>query len=261
MNSRTTGLLIPVLLLLFSCGPSAEEKAAFRLKQARHLLSQQDTALALALLDSIPLLFPRAAFSVNAAKNLKREVYWDLMQKKEKEMDHVESRIDSLIRNFVAEKTEYDRHTRYIHRSQLPENRMSQSYLSAGVDETGALILASHYYGGGSIHHTGVRVIAGDSAVSTAPVPPGSSDSYRGHFMGFAWERIRYRDTTAAAVAAFIAGSRAKQLQVIFSGGRDYGLRLSDADRRAIAETAALAEAFKGRDSLRQLLLRFRNPL
>ena len=65
---RITVLFIVVILA--SCGPSDEDNARIKLNLAKSLLQKNDTAMALKQLDSIRIMFPEAAYSVNAAKNL-----------------------------------------------------------------------------------------------------------------------------------------------------------------------------------------------
>ncbi len=244
-----------------ACGPSAEEKAAFRLNQVRSLLARNDTSLALLHLDSIPRLFPKAAYSVNAAKNLQREIYWELMRQKERELDGINARIDSLLHYFASVKTEYDRYTRYIPTRQVPEKRMSESYLSVEVDEKGSVTLTSHYFGSGRLNHTHVRVISDDREVSTGIVPPENSDSYRSSFMGSAWERVRYRDANEGGVTAFIASSKAVSVRLLFSGNRNYPVILTNADRQAFREAYGLASSLNQKRELEQTLVQIRNKI
>ena len=108
-----------ILAILFiSCGPSDEDKARAKVNFAKMLLEQKDTAQALIQLDSIAVLYPEARYSANAAKNMVNEINFNLLQRKENELDTVRARIAEMENLFDKEKTEFDRYTQYIHKRQ-----------------------------------------------------------------------------------------------------------------------------------------------
>ena len=109
MRFRFHYLILLLLVIFVSCGPSDEEKARLKLNIAKSLLEKNDTTNALLQLDSIPKLFPEAMYSANAAKNLVNEVRFDLLQKKEAELDSVKLQIADLEKGFKKEKTKNKR--------------------------------------------------------------------------------------------------------------------------------------------------------
>jgi len=110
--------ILLLIVLFVACGPSDEDKARVKLDQAKALLQNQDTTAALLKMDSIAKLYPEAAYSINAAENISKQLRFDLLQSKEAEVDSVNIQIAALEKNFVKEKTEFDRFTQYIHKRQ-----------------------------------------------------------------------------------------------------------------------------------------------
>ena len=98
-----------LLLLVVSCGPSEEDKARTKLDYGRMLLANNDTLGALTNLDSIQALYPKAVYSVNAAKNLTNEIRFDVLRRKELELDSLQNQIIEFEKPFEKEKTEFDR--------------------------------------------------------------------------------------------------------------------------------------------------------
>jgi len=88
-NMKLSVLYITIFIAVFfvACGPSDEDKARARMNYAKIMLEKQDTTQALLQLDSVALLFPKAAYSVNAAKNTIAEINFDLLRRKEADLD------------------------------------------------------------------------------------------------------------------------------------------------------------------------------
>ena len=105
-------------LVVAACGPSDEEKASAKLRQAEASLERSDTITALLLLDSIPGLFPKAEYAVNASRNLKKDIQFNLLHQKEAQLDTLILKITELEKPFSKEKTEFDRYAQYIHKRQ-----------------------------------------------------------------------------------------------------------------------------------------------
>lgn len=252
MNNRSLILLLAGAFLAASCGPSEEEKAAFRLKQIRNFLSVQDTASALVHLDSIPLLHPKATITVNAAKNLKREVYWEILQRRQVALDSVTALITRLQENFVYTKGEFEKSGRYIHARQQPEQNLSRSFLRAEVLENGELVMVSQLVGMSGIRHDQVRVYDGDLEAKTDFVPVGSADQYSGGFLGSGWERVTFRNGKENGVTEFIAGHAGLKLKAAFLGKGSYVIFLEESDKKAFREAFSLSRALIQQNKLRK---------
>ena len=248
MNWKYTGLAL--LLMVAGCGPSQEERAAAKLKQARMFLAQHDTVSALLHLDSIAGLYPKAAYALNGAQNLKKEIHWDIFQRKQIELDSARAGIARLAERFVMGKGEFERIASYTHKKQIAEENMSRSYLKAEVTEKGDLILVSQYYGSPYINHTSIRVYDGDLEAVTDTIPQGSPDIYKGGFLGARWERVTFRHEGNRRVAALVAANHGKKFKVMFSGTGKYVVFLEQADETAIREAYLLSEWIRRRQQL-----------
>src|SRR5690554_4582260 len=106
MKFTTTIILIITTVLFTACDPSDEEKASSKLKLAQALLEKKDTLSALKQLDSLPVLFPKAEYALNASQNLRKEVQFDLLHRKETMLDTLKKQIIELEKPFEKEKTE-----------------------------------------------------------------------------------------------------------------------------------------------------------
>ncbi|HSH19704.1 MAG TPA: hypothetical protein VLA03_04590, partial [Draconibacterium sp.] len=168
-----------VFLAVFfvACGPSDEEKARVKVSYAKMLLENQDTTQALLQLDSVAKLYPKAPYSISAAKNLINEINFNLLERKETELDSAQALIVKLEKSFVKEKTEFDRYTQYIHKRQTLQRSITRSFIQIHLDERGVLYLSSNYHGQNAINHVGLRVYDGDISAKTDSVPLGDPNN------------------------------------------------------------------------------------
>ncbi len=242
---RITYIIIVLTVLFASCGPSQEDLARVKLNKAKLLLENQDTTKALLHLDSIPKSYPKAMYSINAAKNLKNEVYLDLLQRKEGELDSVKNIKAGLEKNFVKEKTEFDRYTQYIHKRQNFDRRWDKSYIKIHLDERGELYLSSNYHGEKWLNHTGLRVYDGPDQAKTEKVPLDDVSNHRSDFMEAKWEKVTYHGDKGKNVIEFIANNTKRRLKAVFLGNRYHYIILEDYDKRATKEALELSGVIK----------------
>ncbi len=212
---------------------------------AKMLLEKQDTAQALLQLDSMLILHPKAMYSVNAAKNLKSEINFELLKRKEAELDSVRLLIERLENSFVKEKTEFDRFTQYIHKRQTLQRSMTRSFLQIHLDERGELFLSSNYFGKSSVYHIGLRVYDGDISAKTDTIPLNDPNNHRSDFMEFKWEKVSYRNGKDNGVIEFIAENASRNLKAVFLGKSQQYIILEDYDKTAVKEALALSNAMK----------------
>lgn len=243
-------IIVVLLFLVSACGPSEEDLARVKVEQAKNLLVQQDTSKALLTLDSIPGLYPKAMYSVNAAKNLSNEVRFEVLQRKESELDTVKVRITELEKNFVKEKTEFDRYTQYIHKRQTFKRAWDRSYIQVHLDERGDLYLSSNYHGEKWLDHTGLRVYDNGEDAKTDSIPIGSPDNHRSDFMEAKWEKVSYRNGKDNGVIEFIAQHVDRNLKAVFLGKEYYYIILETYDKEAVRDALALSKAIKARTQL-----------
>jgi hypothetical protein len=250
MRFRFQYLVLFLLVIFVACGPSDEEKARVKLNLAKSLLEKDDTANALLQLDSIPKLYPEAMYSANAAKNLVDEIRFDLLQKKEAELDSVKVQITDLEKGFTKEKTQFDRYTQYIHKRQTFERAWDRSYIQVHLDERGELYLSSNYYGDHWLNHVALRVYDQGDEAKTDTIPLGDVNNHHSDFMELKWEKVSYRNGKDNGVIEFIANNTDRRLKAVFLGNKYYYIILETYDKQAVHDALALSEAIKRRTKL-----------
>jgi hypothetical protein len=238
-------LLLILASGILSCGPTTEEKASSKLRQAQILLERNDTARALLLLDSIPGLYPKAEYAVNATKNLKKEVQFDLLHRKEAYLDSLLLKITELEKPFQKEKTEVDRYSQYIHKRQNFSRAWNRSFIQVHLDERGEIYLSSNYHGKTWLNHVALRVYDQGDDARTAEIPVGSVDNHRSDFMDFVWEKVTYREGKDNGVMEFISTHSKRNLKAVFLGKEYYYIVLESYDKQAVIDALALSKALK----------------
>jgi len=238
-------IVLGILIFASACGPSDEDKARVKLNLAQELLQKQDTATALVQLDSIATLYPEASYSINAAGNIAKQVRFEVMEQKENELDSLKVTLEELEKNFVTEKTEFDRYTQYIHKRQTFKRAWDRSYIQVHLDERGDLYLSSNYHGDHWLNHVGLRVYdSGEDAV-TDSIPLGTPDNHHSDFMEAVWEKVSYRNGKDNGVIEFIANHVDRNLKAVFLGKEYYYIILETYDKEAVRDALALSKAIK----------------
>lgn len=250
MKFTTYILLIVTTLALAACGPSDEEKASARLRQAQAVLVKNDTLSAIRLLDSIPMLYPKAEYAVNASQNLKKEIQFDLLHRQEARLDSLVKKIAALEKPFEKEKTEFDRYAQYIHKRQNFQRAWNRSYIQVHLDERGEIYLSSNYHGKNWLNHTALRVYDQGDDAKTEEIPIGSVDNHRSDFMEAKWEKVSYRNGKDNGVMEFIAAHADRNLKAVFLGKEYYYIILESYDKQAVIDALALSEALQQRKAL-----------
>lgn len=261
MNRVYAIFSIFILVFLISCGPSQEERGRARLNFARTLLQQNDTANALLHLDSITTLLPKAAYSINAAKNLKKEILWEILQQKGNQLDTIKIKITELEKNFNTEKTQFDRYMQYLHKRQTWDRSWNRSYIQILLNERGDLSLVSNYNGIEWLNHTGLRVYDQGLSARTDSVGIGEVDNHRSDFLESKWEKVTYRNGRDNGVIEFIAENAHLRLKAAFLGRRLHFIVLEDYDKKAVQDALALSKAIKFRNQLETETKQLQNTL
>jgi hypothetical protein len=237
--------LLLIVAITSSCGPSEEERARTKLQHAQSLLARNDTARALLQLDSIPRLYPKAEYALNAAKNLKQEVQFDLLHRKEALLDSLKLKIARLEKPFDKEKTEFDRYVQYIHKRQTFARAWNRSFIQVHLDERGEIYLSSNYHGKNWLNHTALRVYDQGDDARTEEIPVGSVDNHRSDFMEARWEKVSYRNGRDNGVMEFIASHAQRNLKAVFLGKEHQYIILESYDKQAVIDALALSKAIK----------------
>ena len=217
---------------------------------AKTLLEKQDTVQALLQLDSITMLYPKAPYTLNAAKNMKPEINFELLRRKEAELDSTKALITKLEGSFEKEKTEFDRYTQYIHKRQTIQRSVTRSFIQIHLDERGEMFLSSNYYGKSSVNHVALRVYDGDISAKTDSIPLDDAMNHRSDFMEYKWEKVSYRNGKDNGVIQFIADNADRKLKAAFLGKNQSYIILEDYDKIAVKEALALSNAIKRRATL-----------
>ncbi len=247
MRISTQISVLFLTILLISCGPSDEDKARVRLDFAKSLLVKQDTAGAILHLDSIPKLYPKAVYSLNASKNLLNDVRFEMLRREEAALDSLNIQIEQLEKPFNKEKTEFDRYTQYIHKRQTFERAWDRSYIQVHLDERGEIYLSSNYYGKDWLNHVALRVYDQGNDAKTDTIPVGDVNNHHSDFMDLKWEKVSYRNGKDNGVMEFIAQNADRNLKAVYLGKQYYYIILEDYDKKAVIDALALSKAIKQR--------------
>ncbi len=250
MKFSIYSILAVLILLLIACGPSDEEKARVKVGYAKMLLEQQDTIQALQQLDSVARLYPKAPYSISAAKNLINEINFSLLEQKENELDSLKMKIIELEKPFVKEKTEFDRYARYTHKRQTLNRSITRSFLQIYLDERGEMYLSSNYHGENWLNHVGLRVYDKEISAKTDSVPIGDVNNHRSDFMEYKWEKVTYRNGKDNGVIQFIADNADRRLKAVFLGKELFYIILEDYDKQAVKDALALSKAILKKKAL-----------
>lgn len=253
------GFLIAVLLA--SCGNSYKEKAAAKIKLATNYCEKGDSAAAVQILDSIPVLFPEAFNVVSQAKELSKKINAEVLFRKQDQLDKVQTQITELGKSFDTEKTEYDEYTQYIPKQQNAERRWDQSYIQVHLDERGNLYISSNYYGKQWLDHIGLRVYDGVFQAKTDTIPLDDINNYHGEFMDMHWEKVSYKNGKDNGVIQFIADNADRNLKAVFLGKHMYYILLEKFDKQVIKDALVLSNALKQKGELEKEIKRLQQKV
>lgn len=254
---------IALILIVFvtACGPSDEDLARVKLNLAKSLLEKQDTTNALLQLDSIPKLYPKAVYSANAAKNLKNDINFDVLQRKQDELDSVKVQITELEKSFTKEKTQFDRYAQYTYKRQTFERAWDRSYIQVHLDERGDMYISSNYFGEKWLDHVAIRVYDQGDDAKTDTIPLGSVYNHHSDFMDVKWEKVSYPNGKDNGVIEFIAKNADRRLKAVFLGKRYYYIILETYDKQAVKKALELSKAIKKRKRLEAQTKSLQNQL
>ncbi len=247
-------IFLSLSALLFACGNSDKKQAAARISLAQQLCQQGDTTTALAHLDSVRRLYPGAIQAVVNADQQKKNIYAEILFRKQDEMDSTLARIARIEPNFNAEKTEFDRYTQYVHKKQNFDRRWNKSYIQFHVDELGNLYMSSNYYGSQWLDHTGIRVYDGDIQAKTDTIGIGDPNNHRSDFMDYVWEKVSYRNGKDQGVIEFIANHPDRKLKAVFLGNKQFYILLEEYDIQAAKDALVFAALLKKKQVLEKEL-------
>lgn len=251
---RKLGIIAVIALLLTACDDGGEKKAQLKLQAAEKALAIDDFSGAKLELDSIKILYPKAFEARKQSIKLMQQVELKEQQKSIVYLDSMlkvrQEEFEAIKGNFVLEKdAEYQTVGNYFYPTQTVEKNINRSFLRGQVNEQGVMSLTSIYCGSYNIHHTAVKVTAGDGSFAETPV---SRDSYESSDLGVKTEKADYKLGSDGGVIGFITLNKDNTLKVEYLGDKKYVTTMSPSDRKAIAEVYALAQILSSIENIQK---------
>lgn len=236
------------LSLLFLSGCGKRKEAEKRLEEAKYLYENKQFSTAKSIIDSIDIQYPREIAVRKEALTLMRLVERGECEQNIAFCDSLLpirlEEVEALKKGFVFEKdTAYNDIGNYIWQTMTVERNVERSYIRCGVNEEGELYMASVYFGGQPIEHTGVKFSTKDGTVAETPsIPFDGGLNYRFKDLGNTTEVVTYKGEHCKAIASLVYLTDGKErIKVEYMGGKPYVLYLSDNDKKAIKATYELA--------------------
>ena len=231
-----------IATLVAGCG--GDEKAArARLENAWTMYENNELFSAKNEIDSIRTLYPKEVKVLKESLKLMR-----LVEEKEAERNIAfcdsllpikQQELEKLKDGFVFEKDSlYEEIGNYIRKRQTIERNIQRCYVRCGVSEKGEMYLASVYYGGRAIDHTGIRLSTPDGQFAvTASIPYDGGLNYHFKDMGNVTEVVTYKGDHCVDAVKFIFANEKKRIKVEYTGGKPYIIYMAEADKNAIVNT------------------------
>jgi hypothetical protein len=198
-------------------------------------------------IDSIRTLYPKEFEILRKALTLMRRVELKEAERNIAFCDSLlpirQEEFDLLKKDFIYEKDSlYDDIGKFIWKQQTVERNLERCYIRSGVNERGEIYLASVYYGGNPLQHTGIKVSTPDGLYAeTVSIPYDGGVNYRFSNLGFTTEVVTYNGENGINALKFIADNADKRIKVDYTGGKPYVIYIADGDKKAIAGTYLLA--------------------
>lgn len=246
MKNTSLGLLFLAGLMFLSCNPQSKQRkeAELKLHAIENLIWENHLQEAAVLVDSVHFLYPNFIEVRTKASELKSKI--DRMEserilaKIDSVMPKKQKLFDSIKNNFLFEKdSQYLTVGVYTHKSQLPENNTSRTFLKANVTENGELSLVSAYFGARPVNHDALRVIA-DNDISIETKQDNGAHYTKQVFEETNGKRevATFNQAAENGICKFI--SENSNIKVTLAGGTPYTYSLSVADKKAITDTYQL---------------------
>ncbi len=242
---------------LVACG-NAEKEARGRLDSARSMYEQGEYFAAKSEIDTIRALYPKEFKVLKEGLSLMR-----LIETKEAErtvgycdslIPIKETEMEELKKGFVFEKdSAYEEIGNYVWKQQTVERNVQRCYIRSGVNEKGEIYLASVFYGGKPINHTGIKVSTGDGQFAeTASIAYDGGVNYHFEDLGKTTEVVTYKGEKGIDAVKFISANVKERIRVDYTGGKPYIIYIADGDKKAIAATFNLATVLSDLETLRK---------
>nr|WP_129734977.1 hypothetical protein [Parabacteroides goldsteinii] len=233
-------------ITLAACNQT-EKEAQARLENARSMYERNEFFAAKSEIDSLRALYPKEYKVLKEGLALMRQVE---LKEAERTIAFCDSLLpikieeaETLKKGFAFEKDSvYEEIGNYIWKQQTIERNVQRCYIRSGVNEKGEIYLASVFYGGAPINHTGLKVSTPDGQFAeTASIAYDGGVNYRFKDLGKTTEVVTYKGEKGLDAAKFIATNVKERIKAEYTGGKPYTIYIADGDKKAIAATYDLA--------------------
>lgn len=233
-------------ITLAACNQT-EKEAQARLNNAKSMYERNEFFAAKSEIDSIRTLYPKEYKVLKEGLALMRQVE---LKEAERTIAFCDSLLpikieeaETLKKGFTLEKDSvYEEIGNYIWKQQTIERNVQRCYIRSGVNEKGEIYLASIFYGGAPINHTGIKVSTPDGQFTeTASIAYDGGVNYRFKDLGKTTEVVTYKGEKGLDAAKFISTNVKERIKAEYTGGKPYTLYIADGDKKAIAATYDLA--------------------
>lgn len=232
-----------LLFLLTSCG-GVRKNAEYYIEQSKCYYAAGNDTLALTMLDSVAILFPKEIENRRIADTLR----WEIQMKQcvtsipmlDSVIEIAQYKLDSLVKFFKFYKdTLYQDIGTYEHRILTTERNTSRCFLKPSVDENGAVTITSFYYGARA-HHNQLKVSV-DSFFVETPVIPSENIS------DFQLDESEYKEviivdsTYLNGIDEYIAANADRKIRITLKGDNPYVYYLNGTEKEIFYTTYQFA--------------------
>jgi hypothetical protein len=237
--------MIAFALLVASCSDGKEAKTLY--DKAKLHYENKEFVVAKNVIDSINLLYPKEIDVRREALTLMRQVERGESEQNIAFCDSLmpirEKEFEALKKGFAFEKDPaYNETGNYIPPSMTVERNTERSYIRCGVNEEGEMYIASVYFGGRPIEHTGLKLSVSNGTYTQTPaIAYDGGVNYRFKDNGNTTEVITYTGNNCKDIANFVYLNMKERIKAEYTGGKPFTVNLSDNDKKAIQSTCDLA--------------------
>lgn len=253
---KKSAICIALAAITLAACNQTEKEAQARLNNARSMYERNEFFTAKSEIDSIRALYPKEYKVLKEGLTLMRQIE---LKETERTIAFCDSLLpikieeaEALKKGFNFEKDSvYEEIGNYIWKQQTIERNVQRCYIRSGVNEKGEIYLASVFYGGAPINHTGLKVSTPDGQFAeTASIAYDGGVNYRFKDLGKTTEVVTYKGEKGLDAAKFISTNVKERIKAEYTGGKPYTIYIADGDKKAIAATFDLATVLSDLENL-----------
>ena len=253
---KKSAICIALAAITLAACNQTEKEAQARLNNARSMYERNEFFAAKSEIDSLRALYPKEYKVLKEGLALMRQVE---LKEAERTIAFCDSLLpikieeaEALKKGFNFEKDSvYEEIGNYIWKQQTIERNVQRCYIRSGVNEKGEIYLASVFYGGAPINHTGLKVSTPDGQFAeTASIAYDGGVNYRFKDLGKTTEVVTSKGEKGLDAAKFISTNAKKRIKAEYTGGKPYTIYIADGDKKAIAATFDLATVLSDLENL-----------